>query len=276
MYKVKKLPKAGETLSAISVNKFLGGKGVNQSIAIARAGGELRHIGAVGPDGGWALSQMLENDVAVDFIVEAAESTGHAIIYVDAQAENQIVIYGGANQAITKDQVTTSLDNTSGWVLFQNEMNMSVEIALIAKQKHLKLAYSAAPFSKEKVLPLLDQIDFLVVNELEAQDLANATGCKIEDIDVDMFLVTKGASGADLWHRNEKYHQPSFNVDAVDTTGAGDTFLGSFLAIYDQTTDVKLALRYAAAASAIQVTRLGAATAIPTSKEVNTFLEDYK
>ncbi|GHA44792.1 ribokinase [Amylibacter ulvae] len=273
VYQVTNLPKAGETLSAKSYARYLGGKGVNQSVAIAKAGGTLRHVGAVGADGDWALAQMANNGVGDDHVARLDIATGHAIIYVDDSAENQIVILGGANTALTEQIVDDALVDAMGWVLFQNETNMIDVIAAKSADAGCKLAYAAAPFSKEHALPLLDKIDLLAVNETEANDLADATGRKVEDLGVPILLVTKGSAGADLWVDGKYFHQTAFKVDAVDTTGAGDTFLGSFLAQYDETNDPARALQYATAASAIQVTRQGAANAIPDKKDVIKFLE---
>ena len=273
VYTLDVMPKPGETLAALDYARHLGGKGVNQSIAIERAGGNVTHVGAVGPDGDWALSQM--ENLAHDCIAQVESPTGNAVIYVDSAGENQIVILGGANQAIPSEQRQKVFQNAKegDWVLFQNEVNDGPSIAREAKAAGLKIAYSAAPFDADVALPLLEQIDFLAVNETEAADLAKAAGRDVQDLGVPQLLMTKGADGAEFYAYGTVYSQAAFRVTPVDSTGAGDTFLGAFLARLTAGEDAQSALRFAAAASAIQVTRQGAANAIPTFTETMEFLE---
>ena len=276
VYRVADMPQPGETITAISHEKFLGGKGINQSIAIAKAGGEVTHIGAVGTDGDWALEQIKSFDVATNHIMQLDNFTGHAIIYVDDNGENQIVISGGTNQQLTLEQIEKSLHNAnpdSDWVLLQNETNLAEEIVTLAKSKGLRIAYAAAPFVAEVTIKLIDKIDLLAVNEVEASSIAKSLSTSISEIPVKQTLITKGSHGCELILKNNSYTQSAFEVTAVDTTGAGDTFLGSFLARITDGESSEEALRYASAASAIQVTRNGAAPAIPHKNEVIKFLD---
>ncbi|MEM7429766.1 MAG: ribokinase [Pseudomonadota bacterium] len=276
VYRVPHMPAPGETLAVTSYERFLGGKGANQSIAIARAGGEVRHIGAVGADGSWALERLDEAGVATDHIARADAATGHAIITVDDAGENQILICGGANQGLAEDNVRSNLDNgdpASDWVLLQNETNLSGKIVTSARARGYRIAYSAAPFVAEQAIPLLGSIDLLVVNAIEARALAGHLDVEANALPVEQVLVTHGGEGARLHMGSDVIDQPSFEVAPVDTTGAGDTFLGSFLALYSSGSSAEDAMRYAAAASAIQVTRPGAADAIPGRSEVSAFLE---
>ena len=277
VYRVPHMPRAGETLAVSSYQKFLGGKGANQSIAITRAGGDVRHIGAVGPDGDWVIQAMRDAGVDPGRLLPVMEATGHAIVVVDDTGENQILICSGANICLSEDQIVSELnaqDGEGNWVLMQNETNLIPEIAEQAKMLGYKVAYSAAPFVAEATLPLLDRVDLIAVNEIEAQSLAGAYGCSVEDLPCAALLVTRGGKGASLY-AEQVQHQTAFDVEAVDTTGAGDTFLGSFLARYCGGDGIDAALRYAAAASAIQITRLGAADAIPQQAEVAEFLNTH-
>ncbi len=277
VYQVDHMPEAGETLAALKHEKFLGGKGLNQSVAIARAGGNLRHVGCVGAGDAWIIEQIESAGLKTHHIRAVAESTGHAIIFVDRNGENEIVIFGGANLCLSDDMVVgafADLDGEDHWVLFQNETNLTTKIASSAKTQGLRIAYSAAPFSPLATLPLLPLIELLVVNEAEAAELAAALGCGVDAIDVPMLVITKGRHGADLRTGAVTAHQPAFAVEAVDTTGAGDTFLGYFLAKLDAGTDAVNALEFAAAASALQVTQSGAANAIPASGAVVKFLKE--
>jgi ribokinase len=278
VYRVASLPTPGETLASTSYEKYLGGKGVNQSIAAQRCGADVLHIGCVGPDGEWLREQIVEFGLSLEGVKTVPDHTGHAVIFVADSAENQIVLFGGSNQAFTTDQIETALKKANpktDWVICQNETNLVHELAQSAKSKNLRVAYSAAPFEAEHAIPMLDHIDLLAVNEVEAAALQAALGKDPRDIGLRYLLVTKGAEGADLHTHHETIHQPSFKVSPQDTTGAGDTFLGAFMAEFTLSNSPAKALRFAAAASAIQVTRAGAAPAIPLRNEVLTFLKEH-
>lgn len=279
VYQVDHMPQPGETLMALGHAKHLGGKGLNQSVAIVRAGGDLRHVGCVGAGDDWISGQIAQNNLAADHIAQVSEPTGHAIIYVDRHGENEIVILSGANQALTTEMVETALGGLNGpdhWVLFQNETNLTADIARYAKERGFRICYSAAPFSPELAVSLLPLTDLLVVNEAEAAELAAANGSTVADIAVPMLLVTLGAKGAYLRRKDGVMQQAAFLVQAVDTTGAGDTFLGAFLARFTENNDARQALAFAAAASALQVTRHGAATAIPHKQDVINFMKEHQ
>ena len=277
VYQVSAMPIPGETISAISYEKFLGGKGINQSIAIAKANGRVTHVGSVGNDSYWVLSEIEKLGVKTSKISEQKCATGHAIIFVNQEGENMIVIEGGANQQLTKSEIDAALNSGNpehDWVLFQNETNLTEYLAQKAKAAGYRLAYSAAPFKAETVENILPMIDLLAVNEIEAAALADHLHVAQNEIPVSELLITKGAKGSVLMTGNEQHSQSAISVEALDTTGAGDTFLGSFLANYCEGVDAKTALEYAAHASALQVTRAGAATAIPGQDEVETFMQN--
>lgn len=277
VYRVPHMPAPGETLPVTGYERFLGGKGANQSIAIAKAGGNVRHIGAVGTDGGWALEKLQGAGVGTDHVAKTEEATGHAIITVDDAGENQILICGGANQALTGDQISGNLDEadpTRDWVLLQNETNLGAYIVDTARARGFKIAYSAAPFIARDTIPLLSKIDLLVVNALEAEALALELEVETAELPVDHVLITRGSEGASSYSGDHEIKQNAFKVTPIDTTGAGDTFLGSFLALISNNLAAAEALSYAAAASALQVTRPGAADAIPARAEVEEFLKE--
>lgn len=275
VYRVSQLVTAGETISAKSFDRFLGGKGVNQSIAAHRAKGDVKHVGHIGHDR-WISDQLTSMDIDLDFIVETDHPTGHAIISVDDAGENEIVIFSGANLAFSLpdcQDVLAKFTQGSPWVILQNEINLSADLARIAKDMGYKVCYSAAPFDAQKVRDILPYLDLLALNETEFADLQAALGKGPSDLGVDMVLVTLGAKGAKLHMGDDIIAQNSFPVTPIDTTGAGDTFLGSFIARFDAGNDAATSLQYAAAASAIQVTRMGAAPAIPHEADVLEFLE---
>ncbi len=270
VYQVPHFPAPGETLHSKGFSKGLGGKGANMSIAIAKAGGSVSHIGAVGRDGIWLREMLADAGVNVAFVDEIDTPTGHAVIYVDDAGENSIVLYSGANLALREQRVTKALETAvaGDWLLLQNETSLGGFAAGIAREKGMKIAYAAAPFETDAVAELIDKVDLIAVNEVEAKALSSM-GDKVEKL-----LVTKGAKG--IWYRDSGvvFEQDVFPVNPVDTTGAGDTYLGYFLAGIDAGMVPKPALRRAAAASSIQITRMGAATAIPELAEVKAFLSD--
>lgn len=276
VYRVPHLPVAGETLASVSFNSGLGGKGANQSIAIARAGGQVFHIGAVGPDGAWTLEILAGAGVDTRHIATLDVATGHAIINVDDTAENAIVLFAGANRALTETLVDTALQGAKAgdWLLLQNETSLAFYAAGVAKSKGMKVAYAAAPFIADVAIEMLPVADLLAVNEIEATQLAEVLGRDLNDLPVPQTLVTRGAKGATLRTGDRRVSVPAFKVDPVDTTGAGDTFLGYFLAAIDAGWSAQDALTQASAASAIQVTRAGAAAAIPDRDEVMEFMKD--
>ncbi|MEO9876977.1 MAG: ribokinase [Anderseniella sp.] len=279
VYRVAEMPSPGETLTAGSYSKLLGGKGINQSIAIARAGQTPVHIGAVGSDDGWTMEQVKNFGIDTALIAQSEHPTGHAVIYVDNAGENQIVIFGGANQDLKPAQIDNAFKTCDGndhWVLVQNETNLLADIVDQAKSAGFKVAYSAAPFVADTVAELIHKIDLLAVNEIEAEATAELLGVTVPEIAVPEILVTRGSRGVEFLSHGDVHHQPAFQVDVTDTTGAGDTFLGSFLAHHCHGVEIAQSLRYASAASALQVTRPGAAVAIPAREEVETFLKQRK
>lgn len=277
VYRVQRMPRPGETLSVRSYRRYLGGKGANQSIAIARSGGSVRHVGAIGPDGDWAEAELRAAGVDPAGVARVDEATGHAIIVVDDGGENQILVVGGANLCLAPDAVEKELSALAGgghWVLVQNEVNGVADIVARAKALGFKVAYSAAPFDVATTAAVLGDVDLLALNQIEAEALSGALGTTIADLPVPQLLVTKGAEGASLRIDGAVIEQPAFAVKALDTTGAGDTFLGAFLARHASGTDAGEAMRFAAAAAALQVTRPGAAAAIPHRDDVLRFLSE--
>ncbi|MDG2405336.1 MAG: PfkB family carbohydrate kinase, partial [Paracoccaceae bacterium] len=167
VYQVPHLPALGETLAATSMVRGLGGKGANMSVAAARAASHVCHIGCIGADGAWAVDRLLEYGVDTRFIISKSEPTGHAIIAVDTAGDNNILLYPGANHAVTKTIIGVALSHAKegDWLLLQNETNNQCYAVEIAKKLGMKVAYAAAPFDASAVEAVLNQLDFLVLNE---------------------------------------------------------------------------------------------------------------
>lgn len=272
VYLVAYLPGAGETLAATAVHRGLGGKGANMSVAAARGAARVFHIGAIGEDGRWARDRLLEYGVDTDHITQVSTLTGHAIIYVAADGENQIVLFSGANRAITRAQIGTALSgaDANDILLLQNETNGQVEAAETGARLGLKVAYAAAPFDTDAVRAVLPYLDLLFLNAVEAKQLENGVGLAPENLPVRNVIVTLGSKGS-IWYdtnKGESHYFPAIPVTAVDTTGAGDTFTGYVLAGLDRGMPMAQAITLATRAAALMVMRHGTADVIPDLKEI--------
>lgn len=275
-YRLPRMPEPGETLTATGFAIGLGGKGANQSVAVAKAGSEARHIGRIGPEGDWARDRLAALGVDVAHILKGNEPTGHANVHVDDAGENMIVVFSGANRAFEIAQIEAALAEVmpGDYFMLQNETNLTREAARLAQEKGLFVVYSAAPFEAGQAQSMLPFIDLLALNEIEAAQLAAEAGVDADDVPVARLLITKGASGAVLHDHagGERHAVAAFPVVPVDTTGAGDCFIGYVVAGLDQGLVAAEALRLGAAAAALHVTRPGTSDAIPDRAEVEAFL----
>lgn len=273
VYSLDHLPTPGETLSARDFQVNLGGKGVNISVAMMRAGADVCHIGAIGADDASVVAMLTQQGVDLGAIDKIAGVTGHAVVYVDAQSENQIVIVGGANQAISESHIRNSLADAGpgDWLVLQNETNANETGLKIAREKGMKVALVAAPFDARTLPDLILRVDLVSMNTSETAQFEQAVGQPFRDVSGPDFLMTYGAEGAEFVGAHASARISSHRVEAVDTTGAGDTFFGSFLAKRAQGLSLDDALSYANAAAALQVQRKGAAIAIPSQEEVAAF-----
>ena len=275
VYAVPRFVMAGETLLSSHRDVFAGGKGLNQTVAAARAGAEVFHAGAVGTDGDMLLDLLRDAGADVSAVARANVPTGHAVIQVSPQGENAILILGGANRSVTPETVGIALEKVAvgDILLLQNEINGLDHILRRAAQKGLRILFNPAPMEDSvKSLPL-ELVDTLVVNEGEARALAGDMDALKAAYPKQKILLTRGRRGACLWTGAELLFQPAFPVKAVDTTAAGDCFLGYYAAALAENLPYADALRLAAAASALSVQRPGAAPSIPVRGEVEDFLK---
>lgn len=274
--RVPHLPAPGETIAATDSHAGLGGKGANHSVAAARAGARVLHLGAVGEDGSPWLSALESAGVDVALVARLNGPTGRAEIRVDANGENSIVLLGGANLTVPEDAMATALSRATpgDLLLLQNETNGQVAAARAARDRGMRVVYSAAPFHAGVAAQVMPFASVLIVNAVEAEQLATALGRAVGPKDVPVLVITKGAEGAvwqDLRAGLEIAVAPP-RVVPVDTTGAGDTFSGYLAAGLDAGLTPETAMRRAVAAAALSVTRPGAAEAIPDAAEVDALL----
>ena len=280
VYQVDHFVQPGETIASSHYQCLLGGKGANQSIALARAGSEVLHVGKINEADVAFKQTMIRDGIDCKHITCTETASGHAIIQVTPSADNAIVLFGGANHEITHKDIMYALDTVkpADWVLTQNETNNIDQVLAQAKAKGLRVAFNPAPMTESvKHLPH-ECIDLLIVNEVEAEELSGRKDLdKIEayfreDWSHAEVLITLGKVGVRMLKIDKTIDVPAFEVDAVDTTAAGDTFIGYFLSAYSNHTDSKTALIRACAASALAVMKLGAAQSIPNKEDVNRFL----
>lgn len=280
VYQVPHMVREGETLAAYGMETFLGGKGLNQSIALARAGVSVLHGGCVGEDGDGLISYLKTNGVDTSGIEKVEEKSGHTIIQVDSNGQNCILLYGGANQKQKIDHIKAVLDqgNPGDYLVLQNEVNEIEYIMQAGKEQGMRLVINPSPIDPAILKAPLGMADYLLVNEIEGQALTGASEpdqmmktlrTKYPNTAI---LLTLGEEGA--WYEDGKQsvRQKAIRVKAVDTTAAGDTFTGYFIAGLMEGYAMEHLLYRCAAASALAVSRNGASASIPQREEVETFL----
>ena len=290
VYSVGSIVCPGETIAATALNRYPGGKGLNQSVALARAGAPVYHAGCIGEDGDFLLNYMKDSGVDLTHLYRTADSTGQAFIQVAECGENSIVVYHGANYAVTRATVDEVLGAFSAGdiLLLQNEIS---EVEYIIERAHalgMKIFLNPSPLD-EKIKSIdLNKIYCLIVNSHEAEGFAteytadeSAAGAERAKGFIGEMrrkhpaltaVVTLGSSGAVWFDSEREVFQPSFKVRAVDTTGAGDTFTGYFLASFARGESIEAALYIASLAASVAVSREGAASSIPKISELGKML----
>ena len=282
VYTLDHIVNEGETIPAISYNEGMGGKGLNQSIALKRAGADFIHAGFVGEDDGdILLDYMAENEI--NFLVEKVSgNSGHAIIQVDKDANNSIIVEAGANKKIDKsyiDQVLAEFEE-GDYILLQNEISNLPYIVDLASKRKMRIFLNPSPVDQTIKTIDFNKIDTLILNETEACDLS---GCESSDKIINYFrdkykdlrlLLTLGKNGGIYSSKDTKIKFASFKTKAIDTTGAGDTFLGYFLASISKGEDVEKSLKLASLAASLACSKKGAAISIPSLKKVEAYAKD--
>lgn len=279
VYQVPHFVRPGETLASSGYARHAGGKGYNQSFALARGGATVHHLGAIGPDGASLRDALATVGVNVASLHTVAEPTGHALIQIARGGENAILLHPGANHALTVADIRAALAEArpGDWFLTQNETSVVPEALVLAKQAGLRLALNPAPLTPDVAAWPLDLVDLLVVNETEGAALSGQTEpdailATLRARHPGMLIVlTLGADGVRYVGPDGCGTLPAVRVQVVDTTAAGDTFIGFLLAQLAGGSALDPALTLATQAAALAVTRPGAASSIPTLEEVRTF-----
>ena len=277
VYEVEHFVQPGETVTSGKYHLLCGGKGLNQSIALAHAGARVFHAGKVGQDGQQLVARLKAAGVDTSFIsIAESAPTGHAVIQVDANGQNSIIIHGGANREIRTEDVSRALAQFAAGdcLLLQNEISSIPEIIDQAGKRGLTIFLNPAPMDRAVLDYPLDKVDGFIINEIEGRELTGETEPKsiIESMrrrfPRSATILTLGEHGVIYADPQTILSVPAEKVVPLDTTAAGDTFIGYFLAQKSRGLPVENCLKTATRAAAICVTRRGAADSIPLKEEV--------
>ena len=280
VYDVEHFVGAGETILCRGYGEFFGGKGLNQSVALARAGAQVYHAGAIGPDGGAFLEYLSNAGVDTQYVCRVDTVSGHAIIQ-NAGGQNCIIVYGGANQCVDRGYIQQVLANFAPGdiLLLQNETS-NVPFAMEeAKRRGMKIAFNASPITDALLEYPLELVDWLLVNEVEGKALSDVDAKEYEAILEGLcrkfpnaaIVLTVGEQGVLYRDRALSASHGIYKVEVADTTAAGDTFSGYFLSCIAKGLSVQTALEMASRASAIAVSKHGASASIPNWEDVAAF-----
>ena len=275
VYSVEHMARPGETILATGRGVFCGGKGLNQSIAIAKAGGEVYHAGILGEDGGMLLDALHRAGVDTACVRRAAGPSSHTVIQVDANGQNSIIVFGGENMRPTEEDIDRGLEGfgPGDAVIMQNELYNSPLMMRKAAARGLCVIFNPSPVNDALADYPLESVSWFLLNEIEGEALTGEPQAILarmkEKYPSASVVLTLGAEGAYCMHEGQTLYQPAFRVKAVDTTAAGDTFTGYFVSGLAQGMPMERIMKRAARASSIAVGRMGAADSIPLAAEVD-------
>lgn len=277
VYQVDHMIHPGETQMAISKSIFAGGKGLNQSIAIAKAGGAVYHAGVVGDDGAILMDTLKRSGVDTRYIKQASGPSGHTVIQVDKNGQNSIIVFAGENMRVLESDIAHVLSGfeKGDILILQNELDNSPTIMRMASERGMTIVFNPSPINENLYAYPLECVDWFLMNEIEGKELTQETdpekilsGMKTRYPKANVVL-TLGSDGAYCMKGETIIYQPAFNVKAVDTTAAGDTFTGYFITGISNHEELAAVMKRAAKASSITVSRQGAADSIPLADEVH-------
>lgn len=276
VYQVDSFVQAGETIASTDLQVFPGGKGLNQAIALARAGADVHMVGNIGVDG-QLLKECLQADrIPTEYLREIDGVSGHAIIQVDSSGENCILLFSGANHKMEPafvEEVVSMMDE-GDLILLQNEINEVPFIMRHAAKAGMKIVFNPSPITRDIESYPLNLVDLCILNEVEGAAMTGAVTPEeilarmAEKYPSTAVVLTLGEEGSYYQFRQEKIRQQAFHNATVDTTAAGDTFTGFFLAGIAGGKSVAESMEIASMAASITISRKGASTSIPNRTEV--------
>lgn len=277
VYSLTHIVKPGETILSHKMETFCGGKGLNQSVALARAGEKIYHAGMVGSEGELLLNTCKNNQIDISYIKRIEGKSGHTIIQVDDNGQNCIILYGGSNQSLTKEFIDQVLGDfeVGDYLVLQNEVNLLWYIIDKAYEKGLKIVLNPSPYNAKLEECDLTKVTMFLLNEIEGgqitgktdfNEILNAMTERYQDAKI---VLTLGSDGVIYRDKNGQYSHGCYKVEVVDTTAAGDTFTGYFIHAVIQEMPIPKALELASKAAAIAVSKPGATTSIPYENEVS-------
>ena len=282
VYKVEEIVSIGETIATTKYEKHIGGKGLNQSVAISRSGNKAAQIGKISNTDNDILKFLNNNNIDTSYLEFSDQPQGQAIIQVDKAGNNSIIILGGSNTDNTILSIDKTLQNfgSKDVIVLQNEVN---EIEHIIKTSHnLGMKIFLNPSPVDDTMKNLDYnlVDWIFINEVEGlaitkkqnpEDVLKYFKQNFPNLSV---VLTLGENGSICLYKGENYYQKAFKTKVIDTTAAGDTFTGYFISKFQETNNIKLALQYSAIAASISISVNGAANSIPFKSEVDKLLNE--
>ncbi len=276
VYHVSHFVNPGETITSTDMNVFPGGKGLNQSVALAKAGAKVFHAGTIGKEGLFLKKTLEANGVDCRYIETLDAVTGHANIQVNKQGENAIVLFKGSNYGNSKEGMDQVLNefSTGDVLLLQNEINDIEYLIQLARKHDMRIMLNPSPITDEILQMDFSAVTWLILNEVEGEALSGKNGSQeiLEELSQKYpdtaIILTLGKKGSIYKRREQYYIQPCIPCNAVDTTAAGDTFTGFFLGGISRGLQPENAMKEAAIAASIAVSRNGGSSSIPSLEEV--------
>jgi ribokinase len=280
VYSLDHIVRPGETISSYEINTFCGGKGLNQSVAAARSGSVIYHAGKIGADGSVIRQTLSESGIRCEYLIQTGGRSGNALIQKDKSGQNSIILYGGTNKEIYSNEIDNVLEHfgENDILILQNEISNVPYLIETAKKRKMKIAFNPSPMEDWIKETPLDAITWLIINEIEGEQLTGFTDPEkiilslLEKYPDMCIVLTLGKNGVIYADKANEYRHAALEVKVVDTTAAGDTFLGYFIGSVAKGCDIPASLTIASAASSIAVSRAGAVPSIPTMQMVNDVL----
>ncbi|MEM7367752.1 MAG: ribokinase [Bacteroidota bacterium] len=286
-----RLPRPGETISGGVFTQTYGGKGANQAVGAARSGGQVTFVSCLGADGFAPdfIQNFQQDSIRTEYVFQIPEAaTGTALIMIDAKGENCISVAPGANHLLTRSHLRQAKEaiEQAAVILLQCELHPATlrQVIELGDELNKPILLNLAP-AQALEDDYLSKLHWLIVNESEAAMLTQMSVENMKDVQAaaDLLIkkvgggviITLGAKGSYIVEKTHRQLVPAFSVNAVDTTAAGDVYCGSLATALVEGKSTQEAVRFASAAAAIAVTRLGAQASAPTRAEIDQFLTEH-